>query len=294
MFLALAETGSLTAAGRALDVRHTTISRRVEQLEHDLGVALITRTPAGVRLTPAGDRVVGSARGVREAMLQLERVAQLEHEVEGVVRVSVSQGLSVFLATHLCGLRAAHPRLEVHLLVSNEQTDLSSGEADLAVRLQATQDKLLTTKKVASLPWGLFASPAYLERRGQPSSIADLIANHELVAYCGSMAHTDGAQWLDEEVGDARIALRVDSIPTALGAATAGVAVAALPCFFARDNPRLVWLLDRLVIGTRETYLVFHPDVGRQRRVRVAIDYICALMRDHAHQLQATPLEPNR
>lgn len=276
-FLALAEARSLAGAGRALGVRHTTVARRVSQLEEDLGVTLITRSTDGVQLTPAGERALEHARAAGGAMDALElSVRDDDERVEGTVRVTVSEAFSGYLARRLAVLRQTYPNLDIHLLTGNRTFDLSRGEADFAVRHAPTEDGTLKIRKLADLAWSVYACRSYLADRPRPQTVEEL-RSHPVIGYDDSMSRTDGAVWLRNNDFDDRVVMRVNSIPAAVNACLGGLGVVPLPCFLALDEPQLVRLLDD-AISVRDSYLVMHPDAARPRRVRVVIDHILALV----------------
>lgn len=276
-FLALAEAGSLAGAGRQLKVKHTTVARRVGQLEEDLGVALITRSAEGVTLTEAGERALVHAR---EAAAALEALALgvrgADDAVEGIVRVAVSRSFSTYLARRLSPLKERYPGLNVHVLAGDQAHDLSRGEADLAVRMRETQDLALLIRRVVTSGWSLYATRGYLEGKTPPRDVASL-REHSIVGFNDELAGVPGALWLREQGLADQVVIRTNSIPSALDATLGGMGIAALPCLVAVDCADLVRVLDD-VVCVRPLWLVAHPDVIRSARVRAVWDYLVALI----------------
>lgn len=286
-FLALADAGSLAAAGRALGVQHTTVARRIAQLEEDLGVTLITRTPEGVLLTPAGQKALERARtAARELDGLVDAVQNDDERAAGIVRVTMSEAISGFFVRRLAELRTTYPELEIHVLRDNRTYDLSRGEADIAVRLTETQDPELRIKKLADLAWSLYASRGYVEAHGRPSSV-EALRERALIGFGQALEHSTGAVWIRERGLGGQVHVHVNSILAALDAAIAGLGIAPLPCFLAHGEASLVRVLDE-VLGVRTAHLVVHPDVARTRRVRVVLDFLAALVARERAILEGT------
>jgi DNA-binding transcriptional LysR family regulator len=287
-FLEVHRAGSLAGAARTLRVRHSTVGRRLEALEETLATRLFARMPAGLLLTDAGRQILPLAEEAERAMLAVERrLAATDERLEGVVRLATSEAFSGFLVRHLARLHTRHPGLIVEILSGNRSLDLSRGEADVALRFAVTTQPDLICKRLGDTGWALFASESYLERRGTPLSAGDL-SGHDLIGFDDTMANTPGALWLNDHAADAHITLRGNSIISVLNAAISGMGLAVLPCFLAQGEPTLRRAAPGL-LGSREVWLVFHPEVGRIARVRCVIDFLTEIIAETATELRGTP-----
>src|SRR6195952_4867507 len=136
-FLAVARGSSVRAAAEGLGVNHSTVLRRIAQLEERLGARMFERLPAGYRLTAAGDEVLELAEQMEASSLQLEtRVFGRDRSVRGLLRVT----LTPILATHLlmpdfADFARLHPDIEMEILSSGELANLTNREADVAIRV---------------------------------------------------------------------------------------------------------------------------------------------------------------
>ncbi len=169
-FLAIARTGSLTAAARELRVTQSTVGRRLASLESSLGARLLHRTPEGYVLTLAGEAILGQAERVEAEALSVERaVGGRDAQLEGIVRVAAVETLaSHVLAPCFCALQSRSPEIVIELLADVRQLSLAMREADVAVRLSRFEQHDLIARRIGGLAYGLYASPAYLERHGEP------------------------------------------------------------------------------------------------------------------------------
>ena len=276
-FLAVARAGTLVGAARSLQVRHSTVGRRIEGMEATLGVTLFTHTPAGCVITEAGREIVPLAEEAERAIVAVERrVAGGDQRVDGIVRVTTSEGFSGFLVRQLAELRAQHPTLVVEVLTSNTSLDIARREADLAIRFVETTQADLICKRLTDVGWSLYASAGYLGRAGAPAAPADL-EGHDIIGFDETMARSPGALWLAEHEAGGRVVMRCNSLVSALHASLAGIGIAVLPCFLAETEPTLRRLANE-VLATRAIWLVFHPDVAQIKRVRTVIDFVSAVV----------------
>jgi DNA-binding transcriptional LysR family regulator len=284
-FLAIHREGTLAGAARSLRVQHSTVGRRLEVLEKALGASLFMRTPDGFRLSEAGTEIVPLAEEAERALTAVERrVAGTNERIEGVVRLTASEAFSGFLVRRLAELQTRHPGLVVEVLVGNRSLDLSRGEADVALRIAATTQPDLICKRIGDAGWSLYASESYVARRGAPPSATDL-AGHDVIGFDETMSGIPGARWLKDHAAGAHVMLRGNSIVSVLNAAIVGMGLAVLPCFLAEAEPTLRRLVPE-VLGSREIWLVFHPEVARIARVRRVIDFVTEIVGQEAWMLR--------
>jgi len=176
VFLAVAAAGSLSAAGRQLDISPMQVSRRLASLEEELGVRLFHRTTRAVSLTAEGEALLPYARTMTEAEDSvIGELRPSSNSVKGLLRITApsvfGQGIVVGL---LPGLLAKYPELRIDLDVSDKVVDLVGQGLDLALRVAPLADSELVARKLAPNPRVLCASPAYLQRHGQPGTLAAL------------------------------------------------------------------------------------------------------------------------
>lgn len=269
-FLALAETGSLSRASEKLRVDHSTVARRIDMLEHDLGVRLVERLSRSYRLTAEGEQVRDRAREIEARIADIARFANSMDQSSRVVRVSGPPTLlSQFLAPRLLPLQGQHPGLRIELVGETRQINLGKGEADLALRLVRPVEKGVIARKLAVIAYGLYGSRDYLARCGGDPK--------DYLGYDDSLDHLPQQRWLKMLAGDTGLALRSNDLVNLLTAARAGLGFAFLPCVMARGAPELVSVPTRLPPLTQELWLLFHRDVGRTPAVRTVIDHITAI-----------------
>lgn len=273
-FLACWRAGSLAGAGRLLKVDQTTVGRRLTAFEEALTTRLFERTSDGFVLTPAGESLLETAQAVEQGMIDLERRASgQDARLSGVVRLATSETLAaIFLARLLASLHEEHPDIALELVTGNPSLNLLKREADVALRAGARPTQLsLIARRLGTVPWRLYAGEAY--RRTHPTGPQGPLDGHEVIAYIEEMAQIPAARWLADHEAGARVVMHANSILTAQQACQGGWGVACLPTFVGDGSATLVRLMDEPV-WSAEIWLVVHPDLARNARVRAVIDHV--------------------
>jgi len=264
-FRAVASAGTLTEAARRLRVQHTTVARQIDQLEHALGARLFLRNPRGYVLTMVGETLLESVEVIRAGVDEAARLAGGEDvELAGAVRIATAD----LLATHvvvpaLCPLLESMPNLDAAVVSDTRIYDLSSREADLAVRLGQTSEPHLVSKHLGRVGFGVYA------KRGAPKRLK--IAQARYVGFDESVGRQPHDEWLASRAPEARVVLRANRQHTLIEAVRAGVGLGILPCIAADADPALTRVLGPSDAFSRELFLVMHPDVRHTRRVRTVV-----------------------
>jgi DNA-binding transcriptional LysR family regulator len=277
-FRAVAATGTLAEAARQLRVRHTTVARQIDRLEEALRARLFLRNPRGYVLTMVGETLLESVDAIRARVDDVARLADGEDvELAGAVRVATADLLATHVVLPALGpLLDSMPRLDVVVVSDTRAHDLSSREADLAVRLGPSTEPQLVTKKIAQVGFGLYAN--------RNASRRLRIEKARYVTFDESVGRQPHDDWLASRAPEARIVLRANRQHTLLEAVRLGLGVGILPCMAADDDESLTRLLGPPEVFSRDLYMVMHRDARRARRVRAVLDAIearVAAERDH-------------
>lgn len=246
VFLKVVETGSFTAAAKLLGVPKSSTSRGVAALERDLNTQLLQRTTRELKLTEAGRTFYERARGAMAALDEAEaELTQQTDDAEGIVRLTVPNDawpLPLLLARFL----KVHPKIHVDLLVVNRHVNLIEEGVDLALRAGKLEDSTLVVRKIASSDLGLFASAAYLKRKGTPTTFAQL-KQHDFVLFRGRQGRMrlklTGPKG-DEEL-EVRGPVNSDDMATNRALIAQGLGIGVLP--FIADLPGLQRGFDRVL-----------------------------------------------
>ncbi|MET0964337.1 MAG: LysR family transcriptional regulator [Noviherbaspirillum sp.] len=271
VFLALARAGSLTEASHILKVEHTTVARRITQLEQALGVHLFDRLPRGWTLTSEGEQLSVRAAQMEEQAHEFQREAADGAQLSGTVRLSTAPSVGqAFLLPALGGIHHRWASVTLELVVEARVAMLSRREADLALRIGRPQDPGLAARLLGTMSLGLYG------RTGYAAGSAE--ADWRFIGYDDSLAHAPEQQWLEAWRGSRGYALLTNSLVLQRDAARMGLGLAVLPDFMAAGDA----LLERMPLAAgpaqRELWLVVHPDVRRSPRVRLIADLVAEVV----------------
>ncbi len=268
LLVAVADSGSFTAAGARLGLTPSAVSKAVARVEARLGVRLLQRTTRRVAFTDAGEAYIARGRQLLADFEGLEReVSSRDDTMRGTLRVSAPTIYGpVKVAPLLVGLARKHPALDVHLTCEDRLVDLVVERIDVAVRILSTLPAEFVARALTEDRRGLYASPAYLRGARAPRTLADL-ASHALIAYRGAPT----------TLRRGRVVFATDNILAAREAARGGLGIAELPDYLARDDVAagsLREVLPGALPATRKIYAVYLPSRYLPPQVRAFIDLL--------------------
>lgn len=275
IFLALQREGTLRSAARVAGVDQATVGRRLAALEHALGATLFLRTSEGYVLTPAGENVLRSAEKMEKSANELVRQAQgADTRLAGEVKVTTTDTLALeFVIPAISRLHAEHPNVEVRLNTSTQMLNLARREADIAIRNRKPDNPDLIARRLARWPVGLYASPAYLAERGEPTP-GDGFAGHDLVVFQSHPTASLQQTLVGLPTEHGRLAAAVNSSLMLRALIRMGRAIGEVPVPLAeRDGLVRIWP-GRERTPHYEVWLVTHQDLRHTARIRAMIDKI--------------------
>jgi DNA-binding transcriptional LysR family regulator len=290
-FLAVARARSLSGAGRTLKVEQSTVGRRLQALETALGARLFDRTPAGHLLTTAGEALLARAERIEDEALSAERaLLGREGRVAGEVRMTTPQAFgNLVIAPLLAELHAQQPEIVVELLADNANLSLTKREADLAMRLGRPQQPLLIIRRLGAVANGIYASRAYLARRGRPRG-GDL-TGHDVVDYDDSYLQKQAISWFHQHTRGGRRTVRVNNSHGLAAAIQAGMGLGPLPCWLGDGTPGLERVMPAQGF-VQDLWLVLHRDLRYVARIRAVADFFVAGLRRLAPRLLGRRPQP--
>ncbi|WP_417702712.1 LysR substrate-binding domain-containing protein [Pseudomonas sp.] len=295
-FARVVETGSFTKAAATLHMSKTSVTQLVQQLEARLRVRLLNRTTRKVNVTADGaayyERVVRLLADVDDAETSLSSASMAPR---GRLRVDVPSPFArMLLIPALPAFYARYPEIQLTMGVSDRLIDIIGENVDCVVRGGEITDQSLIARHVGDLQLGIYATPGYLQRAGTPMHPRELeAAGHHTVGFLWS--RTGKALPYAMQRGEERIEahgrplLTVDDGNAYLAAGLAGLGMLWLPHYMARPHlasGELVRLFDDWQMKPMPMYLAFPPNRHVSAKLRVFIDWVVALMAEHAPVLE--------
>lgn len=280
-FLAVAETGSLSAAAKRLSLTQPTVGRHVQTLERDLGVSLFQRQARGMALTSQGEALLGHARAMREAAEALSlHAAGRAQDLSGTVRLTASVFSSQhFLPPIIAALRQELPEIQIELVASDTTENLLFGEADIAVRMYRPTQLDMVALHVGDVQLGLFASHSYIQRRGRPTTPEEFL-DHDIVGYDrnGDMIREFHAAGLMVE--REFFPVRCDNQTVVWELTRAGAGLGFGPASVGEADPALERIATDVPLPKMEVWLTAHEAVRRSPRVDAVWGLLAERLRD--------------
>ncbi|MGF1474000.1 MAG: LysR family transcriptional regulator [Geminicoccaceae bacterium] len=287
-FLVVARTGSFSAAAKVLGETPPTIGRRTRELEHLLSARLFDRVATGVRLTESGDRLLEEAEAMEAAAIAAARRVQGDDQAlrgRVVVTAPSALGLSV-VVPRLGEFRATYPDIELELLLGTQKLNLMARDADVALRVGATEQLDLIGRRIGTVSFGVYASRTYLAERGEPLKPSDL-AGHCVIDTAGELWRLPQAVKLRAMAKGSRTVLRFNNVQAQSAAAVAGLGIAALPVYLGERQPELIRILDTSFICEEDVWMLTHSDLRHKARVRAVMDFLAEVARTTVLNLEA-------
>jgi DNA-binding transcriptional LysR family regulator len=270
VFLAVARNGSARKAGAALNCHYTSVTRRISALEKRLDVRLFDKSPKGYVLTDLGHEIVDHADNMEsEALAISRRLYGADTRLSGELRVAMTTTIASYLLVDtLRDFADAHPGIDLNVVTDSSFVDLSRGEAHVTVRVSDNPGDYLVGRRYGTYYEAVYATPDYLKEH--PIACADTDARW--------------LHWLKGDDFDAYIAKSefpyvrkkqtINDEVLLLNATSAGTGIATLPCFYGDTDPNLVRVGASPPEKCLGIWLLAHPDLVRNQRVRTFLDFV--------------------
>jgi DNA-binding transcriptional LysR family regulator len=285
VFIRAAETGSFSRAARDLGLSQPSASRLVSRLEQRLGARLLLRTTRRVRTTEAGRTYLERARRALVELEEARAAASADSGMRGALRVALSTGFGCReIVPQLPKFLAAHPQVQLELVMADLRHDLVAEGADVALRLGALPDSSFVARRIARGARVVVAAPRYLAARGTPSTPGDLAA-HDCIIGPGASA-ADG--WVFGRgkaapvVAPARARVHVTAAEGVTACARAGLGVAIVAEWMCRrelESGELERVLAGFSLAPVEAHAIFPAGRRAPAKARAFVDFVAAGLR---------------
>ncbi|MBB1312705.1 MULTISPECIES: LysR substrate-binding domain-containing protein [Aliivibrio] len=275
-FVAVAEAQSFTGAAKALETSVAQISRKVAALEERLSIKLLIRTTRKVSVTEAGQTYYQHCRHLVEGLKQADRaITELNATPQGRLKItsSVTYGEQL-IAPLLSDFMLMYPQLELELVLSNQTFDLVEQDFDLAIRLGRLSDSTMMAKRLSSRQVRVCASPAYIEKYGEPHTLSELSQHNCLV---GSLPIWRFIENKKEKSVRVKGSVHCNSGAALTNAALKGLGIVQLPDFYVQesmDKGELVEILVPYREPKEGIWAVYPNNRHLSTKVRLLVEFL--------------------
>jgi DNA-binding transcriptional LysR family regulator len=280
VFHAVAEAGSFTRAGEALNLSQSAVSRQVSSLEESLNVTLFHRHARGLIVTEQGELLFRTVREVFAKLAMAEaQLSESKERPKGTLKVTATVGLgSTWLAPRIGEFIEIYPDVSVDLVLDDRELDLSMREADVAIRLLPPRQPELIQRHLMTVHSYIYAAPSYLKKFSTPRLVEDL-DSHKIIVYGEeTRPPVPTINWLltvgGREDRPRDPVLTVNNAYAILRAVQSGLGVAGLAEFMAAETPGLVRVLPDIQGPRVDTYFVYPEELRNSKRIQVFRDFL--------------------
>ncbi|PCK01685.1 MAG: LysR family transcriptional regulator [Alteromonadaceae bacterium] len=268
-FLALSREGTLSGAGKALAVKHTTVARRISALEEKLGSRLFDRLPSGYAMTQVAENLYPHALSMEELVQAADReVFGMDTQLKGTLKLTASYDVFTRLITpKLSQFTDQYPGIDIELLSSATLADLAGRQADIALRLTPKPPEYLVGREVLPLRHGVYASSKYLQTKRVTEKLILWRAEREM------------PEWVSDHFSGARVVARTTEIMTMVDAVKNHMGLARMPCYVADAESSLRRIDVALAPSGWGVWVLSHVDLRSTARVRVCRDFLIDIIR---------------
>ncbi len=286
VFLAVARSESLSAAGKRLRIDPATVGRRIARLEEVTRARLFAKSPQGYALTDAGTRLVPHAEAAERATLGAAESLTGPGGLTGLIRLGAPDGCANYLLPQvLARICDANPGLEVQIVALPRVFNLSKREADMAIAVSRPEAGRLTVQKLTDYHLHLVASSDYLAKAGPVRTTQDL-HGHRIVGYIPDMIFDKELDYL-AEIGIGPAQLTSNSVSVQLNWLRHGAGIGVVHDFALPAAPGLVRILTGSVHLTRTFWLIRHESDARLDRLNRFADQLIRAARTEMTRLEA-------
>ncbi len=285
-FHAAAEAGSFTHAGEALNISQSAVSRQISALERELNVPLFHRHARGLVLTEQGELLYRTAQDVFNKLASTQvLLTDSRQKPSGDLKVTTTLALGTgWLAPRLKEFMRLYPDIQLQLLLDDDVLNLTMREADVAIWFGPPTQQDLIRRRLFTVHYHVYASPDYIKRFGRPRSIEEL-DRHRIMTYGGPVPSPfKELNWLESAGRDGKgvraSVLKINNLYALREAVLQGIGIAVLPDYLAKDQPRMVAVLEDVEMPEFDTYFVYPVDLKDTKRVNVFRDFLVAGARE--------------
>lgn len=271
----IAEANGLAGAAERLGVNHSTVFRRLGQMEEGLGVKLFERHRTGYVLTSAGEEMTALAEQMEANVTTFTRkLAGQAVAPAGELRITTNDTLLVHLLTPLFGrFLKACPEMRLDVVLANQALNLSKRDADVAIRATDNPPETLVGRRVATIAWAVYGRAEDFPEVPKPEELESLY-DRPWVTLGDNLVNLKAARFVRDRVAPENIAYKVNTVLGLTEAVDAGMGIGPLPCFIADMKPGLVRLSEINPDFSAGLWLLTHPDLRQSARVRAFMDFM--------------------
>lgn len=284
IYLAVARSGTVSAAAQELGVSHATVLRRIDQFEQELGTKLFKRLQSGYQLSQEGKALFEEAQNVEAATLRIQRQFEGgDEQLAGTLRITQPENEVVDLYPIYAKFIKRYPDITLEISSTAKVSNLNRQDADVALRFTLQPDDLLVGRCLGPVNFGAYASKAYLKnhssnRSDKKGGTPDLgLSDCDWILWQPDSNRLDKSaqyDWLKKRMEEPRIIMRTSSVSDIISAIRSGIGVGFVSHPIAAHYPDLVALPNARFTSMLKLWILTHRDLRNQARVKCFMRFV--------------------
>jgi DNA-binding transcriptional LysR family regulator len=280
IFHVVAQAGSFTEASGILNLSQSAISRQIQSLEQTLKTSLFERHARGLSLTEDGETLFKTANEIMVHLKDVETsLMEKKNKPSGKLIVTTVVGFgSIWLTPRIKEFMDKYPEMEIEVIVTDKELDLSTREADVAVWMRQPTQLSYIQKKLIDINYHIYGSSKYLEENGYPNTVKDLDKHKFIIYGKGTPSPLSQTDWIlkvgKKDSSKRKPVMRVNNIYSLFLAVESGVGLAALPDYMVQEKSTLVKVLPNVDGPKYEAHFVYPQSLKNVARVKSFRDFI--------------------
>ncbi|NIZ03676.1 LysR family transcriptional regulator [Thalassospira lucentensis] len=273
-FLAIAETGSLEQASQKMRVSSTTVFRHIHALEKETGARLFDRVRGHYQLTEAGADMLQPARQIMNSFDAINHhISGRDISPSGLVRITAPTSFSYFLLPDcFARFRETYPDIQLELLASNQEFNMTQRYADIAIRIASHPPDHLVGREIRTISWAIYGTPD-----DAATDDLDFLLQQDFIGACGTLRSHPVYQWF-EKSHRGEIHQQCDDLIAMAHLARAGNGFACLPTDLAVPGLKRLTLLND--IAPNRLWVLTHPDLRQVERIKLTMRWIANTLKN--------------
>ena len=278
----VARLGTLTAAAESLGVHHSTVLRRINNLEDNLDARLFHRHARGYTVTEIGAKLFATAKSINAELEKLHNdIIAADSQLRGSLLLTTVSGFIDVLSDVCEQFQSLHPQVQLEVILDQNRLRLDHGQAHIAVRAGPRPDEGdYIAQHLAELSSGFYASKSYIEKYGMPKNIEQLQQHSFVSGVAGYNGKVPYFAWVDQHIEPSQIKLRVSETSEATRAIVRGLGIGGLQHEVASQYPELLPVLPKELNWPTDLWLVTHHLVHRTAKVQAFSQLLKAYFKD--------------
>jgi DNA-binding transcriptional LysR family regulator len=289
--IAVARAGSLAGAATELGTHRSTVLRRIERLEARLGIRVFDRTPQGLALTAAGERVAPYVERMAGEVDEVLQSADADHErPAGKIRLAATFNLGFGLLPRAIGrFRSAYPEITVEVMGTLDgYSTIHPDQFDIALRTlegDVADHEQMVGRRLGKLPLAIYGGKSYFTDKPIPRSLKGL-HQHKLLLGCGGLSNLSALRWLERSLKSNIIVYRASSMLLLLAAVREGLGLSCLPCYLCERDSRIVRAFDVPKEHCADLWVLRHAHSRDSARLRVFSEFLASNLQQYLFSTQ--------